>query len=673
MSESDNVQSVRDRIIALAREIEQLSQTSMSPEAFFSGFLGRVVGAIGAQAGAVWMLNGQKQLALFCEQDLRETGFYENPQASTVNQRLLVDVMGHGQACTRYPDDRQDTELPTQHLIVLAALQREKECVGVVEIFQRPDTPAQARPGFLQFVEQMCGYACRYLEKQAAAPVLPARTEVSEEFEQFLLELHRSLDAREVAAVAANDGRLLLDCDRLSVAVQYGKKTVVKAISGQESVNQRANLVRRMTAMASKVILMRETLTYTGKLDHLPPQVEEPLADYIQESGSRMVMIVPLFEPEPIVEEDEDDATGRRKEKQAKPIGGLIVEQVAQSQPKPELMDKVELIADHVAGALSNARVHERLFLLPLWRLLGRCFRWLEGRSRTKVLGVVAIVIAAVLAMIFVPYPYRVEGEGKLMPVIQREVFAPWDGEVVEIYVKSGDHVEEGQPLLKLRNDDLQAQLVAARNELAENRELLAALGAERDEALRTAQGEDKIRLEGQIVKTRIEIDAALEQMKILEGRTERLTVRAPLSGVMPTFQVDQLLMRRPVHRGEKLMEVMDETGPWRLELTVEEKRMGHILRAQQQLDKQDLDVEYYLATNVETTYDGHLERMATRTNASAEAGSIVEVYASIDADTLPNRRIGAEVRAKINCGIKSLGYVLFGDVVEFFQRYFWL
>ena len=35
--------------------------------------------------------------------------------------------------------------------------------------------------------------------------------------------------------------------------------------------------------------------------------------------------------------------------------------------------------------------------------------------------------------------------------------------------------------------------------------------------------------------------------------------------------------------------------------------------------------------------------------------------------------RIGAEVTAKIHCGQRSLGYVLFGDVVEFVQRYFWL
>ena len=34
--------------------------------------------------------------------------------------------------------------------------------------------------------------------------------------------------------------------------------------------------------------------------------------------------------------------------------------------------------------------------------------------------------------------------------------------------------------------------------------------------------------------------------------------------------------------------------------------------------------------------------------------------------------RIGADVRAKINCGKQMLGYVLFGDVVEFIQNRLW-
>ena len=34
---------------------------------------------------------------------------------------------------------------------------------------------------------------------------------------------------------------------------------------------------------------------------------------------------------------------------------------------------------------------------------------------------------------------------------------------------------------------------------------------------------------------------------------------------------------------------------------------------------------------------------------------------------------IGAEVRSKISCGKRSLGYVLFGDVIEFVRQRLWL
>ena len=49
-----------------------------------------------------------------------------------------------------------------------------------------------------------------------------------------------------------------------------------------------------------------------------------------------------------------------------------------------------------------------------------------------------------------------------------------------------------------------------------------------------------------------------------------------------------------------------------------------------------------------------------------------MEVYASIGGGQSLKRRIGAEVRAKIDCGERSLGYVWFGDVVEFVQRRWW-
>ena len=68
----------------------------------------------------------------------------------------------------------------------------------------------------------------------------------------------------------------------------------------------------------------------------------------------------------------------------------------------------------------------------------------------------------------------------------------------------------------------------------------------------------------------------------------------------------------------------------------------------------------------------GHLGEIGSRSNESQEEGTVVEAFVDIDPNDLPGRRIGADVTAKIHCGRKSLGYVLFGDVLEFIQRKVW-
>lgn len=671
--ESDSVKQVREKIIQLAKEIEEHSRSNMPPDAFFNEFLRRVVGAVGARAGAVWLRNGSAKLNLFTDVNLKTTGFFEKSDAPVLNQKLLDEVMSNGQACTHSPNDGSGVQVPTNDLIVLASLQQQKQCIGVVEIFQRVDTPQQARPGFLQFVEQMCGYACRYLDRQASPKPAPeAKAKLSDQFEQFLLQLHRSLDVAEVAATAANDGRLLLGCDRLSVAVQYGKKTVIKSISGQDSVHQRANLVKRMCAMANKVILMREPLTYTGKLDHLPPQITTPLADYIQESGSRMVIVWPLFESDAVVKADEKGV--KRVDKQKVPIGGLIIEQISESQPRPGMQEKVESLSDHISEALHNGLLHNRLFLLPLWKMLGEMFRFLEGRGKLKALATTVAVAAAIAALCFIPWEYRVEGDGRLMPVEQKDIFAPWDGEVVEIAVNGGEKVEEGTVLLRLHNLELQQQRLAAQNTLNEKHATLNSLQGELEEAKKQGSKIDELRLEGKIDATKIEILGAQKQLKVLERRVQNLTVTAPRAGTIATFEVERQLLHRPVKRGELLLEIKDETGPWWLQLEVQEHRMGHLLKAVEAQKGTPLDVEFMLATTPEDRFDGKLRLIETRSNPSTgKDKAIVNVRVDIDKERLPMRRIGAEVRAKIHCGQRSLGYVLFGDVVEFVQKYFWL
>ncbi len=667
--EKDPVKEVRERIIQLAREIEEFSKSNIPPKTFFTEFLKRVIAAVGARAGAVWMRNANR-IELLVEQGLDKTGFNNNPNALSSNQKLLGEVLSNGQACTYQPGETSE-QLPTEDMLVLAALLQNKDVVGVVEIFQRADTPKAARPGFLQFVEQMTGYACRFLERQATAQHDHGVTvgKVAEEFEQFVLQLHKSLDPREVAFTAANDGRLLVGCDRMSVAVLDGKKAVIRAISGQESVNQRANLVRKMTDLAQDIISTGETLTYTGKIDQLAPKTEKVLGDFIQESGSRMVIVIPVLEPEELIKKDDDSP--RPKVKARKAVGGIIIEQVSESQPKPGVVDKADLLADHVGSAIYNAKRYHRIFLMPVWVKLGKAWTLLEGKNGMKAtLGVLAFFLV-LAALWLVQWEYRVEGEGRMMPVVQKDIFAPWDGDVVDIKVDSGQRVKQGDLLLVIDNKELNQQYVAAGTDLAAKEAVRAGLEAQ---LKRTIEQTERDKLNGQLLQTDAEAFGLQKQREVLEERLKSLQVTAPIGGIVSTFQIRQLLQNRPVKRGEVLLEIKDDSQDWRLELDVQDHRMGHIIDAQKALKTEALKVEYVLATDSETTFKGTLGEMATRTNPSEEKGAVVVFFAPIDVKVLPRGpRIGAEVRAKIHCGKKALGYVLFGDVIEFVYKYLWL
>ncbi|MBC7818600.1 MAG: biotin/lipoyl-binding protein, partial [Planctomycetaceae bacterium] len=335
---------------------------------------------------------------------------------------------------------------------------------------------------------------------------------------------------------------------------------------------------------------------------------------------------------------------------------------------------------------------------------------------------------AAIAALCLVLWDYRVEGQGSLMPSKQKDIFATADGIVAEIAVKGGGRVQAGDVLLRLQSPDLSQAQVTAETTLHEKQSTRYSLQGELDLAKKNGSSNlDINRLEGKIAETDVAIEGARRLLKILERRVADLTVVASRAGTIATFEVERQLLNRPVRRGELLLEIKDEAGPWWLQLEVEEGRMGHLLRAvEAKLDQavadllaskpeegrrlrelvenhrkgvapateEDsvrleelfqatrLDVEFQLATNVEDRFNGKLSKANIETRSNASTGkdkAIVNVRVDINRDDLAKNldntqlRIGAEVRAKINCGQRSLGYVLFGDVVEFIQKYLWL
>jgi hypothetical protein len=133
------------------------------------------------------------------------------------------------------------------------------------------------------------------------------------------------------------------------------------------------------------------------------------------------------------------------------------------------------------------------------------------------------------------------------------------------------------------------------------------------------------------------------------------------------TWNISELLSERPVRRGQTLTTLVDPDGEWEIEIRVPEDRFGRLLENR---DKDDppIEVTFVLATDSSREYRGTVRETHLAAEPHGEEGNIVRIRASIDKRELAQLQTGADVRVKIDCGTRSLGYVLLGDVWSFVQ-----
>ncbi len=241
--------------------------------------------------------------------NLQETRIREKEADQAQHARLLYKAMassegmlvpphsGPGQLDPREPLD-EDTPAanPTAFLLVLGPLKTDLEPVGVVEIFQRSDSAPNTQQGYLRFLVQMCGLAADFLKSHQLRHFSHRQT-LWTQLEDFTRVVHASLDPRETAYTIANEGRRLIECDRVSVAIRKGKKCVIEAISGQDLFDKRSNIVRLLGKLATAVVASGDTVWYTGDTRDLPPQVEDAVQEYVDEAHSKTVAVMPLERP----------------------------------------------------------------------------------------------------------------------------------------------------------------------------------------------------------------------------------------------------------------------------------------------------------------------------------------------------------------------------------------
>ncbi|MBY0512872.1 MAG: hypothetical protein K2P78_03055, partial [Gemmataceae bacterium] len=707
----------RDRY---GRQIEEafadaakLAGSNLAPTEFYQQFLNKTLTAIDAPAGAVWLRTPQGFLQIACQVNLEKVGLESRRGGRQCHNEILRQVFQqappprpvmlepNGRLAPNPqappPQGAEGSGVPAANLTDYFALfapivTPEKQAFGVLEVFQDSKHDPRLYPTFLNYAFQMAGYASQYHQftnARQASGMERTFTQV----EQFARQIHGSLNPTEVAYAVANEGRKLIECDRLCVGVRHARRKVtVEAVSGADVVEKASTHVRRLRKLMEAVLKWGEPLTFKGeKEDGLPPDVSYALDEYLNESQPKLLVV------QPIRDEREKDTTVPAR-------SVLVLESFNPPEQTDPLIQRLDIVAKHAAPALYNAAQMKRVPLKPLWWPIARVQEGIGGKARfigITVALLLAVAIAALAAPASAPpiygYPLRMEAKGQLVPVESAWVFAPDEGIVKDIKARPGAEVKEGFPAVVLYSKDLeekQTKLMAARNEA--QAKYTSSTQRLADPAIRPEE-----RMERQVqlnlaelnTKTNTELlndlnvryQAAPNRPGWFEARTPGIDMTRPRPGGFPKWTVlnddrrDQLL-GRTVRPNEPLLRVGILEGDWQVELKIPQRNVGQIMRAfaDKDLHKTDaagpyLDVDVLLASMPDTRYLGRLYKRdisaeaVPNKNEHDENEPVVTAYVKLNlkAEDFPEDKwvprsqfvTGLEVRTRVRCGNHSVGY----------------
>lgn len=685
IDEAAEVERARQQIRSLFEEIRQQARSEVQEGDFFSAALTRTISAMEAVAGLVWLKGEGGRVEPVCHIGMERTGIGDSAETQDAHGKLVQSLMGSpdgllvpGGASLTAPDGTTVATNPTGLLVVAAPIDRSGDRQGLIEIFHRPNQ-ADVERGYLNFLEQVAAVAGAYLERRQLQ-VLDSQQTALTQVDRFSRAVHETLDPVGTAFILANEARRIIGCDRVSVLVKRGRTLRLEAVSGQESIERRASAVQALESLVRVVAKAGDPLWHPEPDRELPPQIEDELDAYIDESHATAIAIIPLEKPlpTPVVKSGGVDAVAVAKAEAAprrppEPIGTIVAEWFASTNFEGGRRARVELVAEHGRIAVANALAHTTLPLYGLINLLGKSKTLTSARNLPKTVLAGLSALAAILALVLIPAELRLEARGTLEPVNRREVFARVDGVVEKLgdQVEHGAEVKAGQVLATLRNTDLEVSITDVLGRKASSEEQLASTQRSllADTKLST---DERTRLAGRAAQLRREIASLDDQLKLYETKKKDLVVTSPIDGVVVTWQVRDRLLLRPVQTGQALLSVADKTGQWELEVHLPDDRLGHVNRAMTAALKsgKPLEVDYIVATDPGTRHHGAVREIHEQAEVRGESGNTVLVRIGITTEKHDREELGAgaTVTARIACGRRSLGYVWFHDVLAFIQ-----
>jgi hypothetical protein len=333
-------------------------------------------------------------------------------------------------------------------------------------------------------------------------------------------------------------------------------------------------------------------------------------------------------------------------------------------------------------------RVQRASNLLPMinqaWQYQ---YRWLclPARTRAQAIGKSAsqapagrfpkrlaglALLASLLALAMIPYPFYIQTQAYLEPSIQQFIHATADSFIEELLVGEGQSVQSHQPLVRLRAPNLELQI----EELTGQTLALV----EKKNGLRVAVNQlsanssdlaNQTRLSAELRLIEIQEKHAQEKLAFLEKQREELLLQSPIKGIVVGGDLSRELSDRPLRRGDALFRVADLQGPWHLKLLVADRDGRYV---QQALLNGPIDIDWGLENSTGRGLKAKLFSMRPEVDQRPNQGPCRSATASIEESQLEQPAIGAVAHARIPCGKQPLWFIWSRPLVEFLQKRFW-
>jgi len=674
MTEDMQVRAFQERLAALDQAIARLSESDTDPEQYFRLFLEQTVAVLGV-GGAVWRVQGTGDSSLLCHVNLQVAGVEENGrQAAILNaalQKVLQSrsavVLPGSAASNLYDGGLGGAGVnDSPHTLLLAPIMGGEQPEAVLLLISPEDVDPRAVRGYAGFVVGLCERGAAFLQKRRLAE-LEGRLLRAERLRQFISAAHSSLDPRRACYALANYGQEVLGVWRCMAGVfTLRGRFRLEAVSGIESVAVKSSFLRRAADLARQVCRNDKPLLVDNPdAARTVREGEDDLLTaarvYMLEAGARVLGVFPIRYGDGVV-------------------GALMVEKTRDEPIDAGQRQQIDGLVAEAGVALHNALEHRQMPLSALVRALGALRDGVLRLSWSRRAVGAALLTAVLLAPVLISKQVKVVGTAELTPVDARIAYAAQEGIIENVAVSDEKRqVTSGQVLAWLDTRLIDAEIDRVENTIAETG---LALAQETRENARTTA-----------LATRYEsalkaLNAELETYKIEKQQHQIL---APINGLVITRDSTlRQLARRPVARGEPVLEVVPEGTAWQLLVYVPEEDAGELLRAWRaygELGAKRADDELgakraddaprarvILYAYPELTFESHVLSVARRAHVETigeqKYRNVIEVRVAEPADL--RRRIeprqGLKGKVAIECGRRSLWYAVTHEFVDFLR-----